>query len=231
MPPHTSSRRPLRRSAWSGVRVLITAGPTREWIDPVRYLSNAATGALGFALAKAATAAGAHVTLIAGPTHLAPPNVAAMHQVESADDMFAACKKFSRTADVIIMTAAVADVRPVKRAPQKLKKNRNGKFSLKSLPLEPTPDILHFLGEKRKKSQFLVGFCLESDHLITKAQQKMYDKRCNVMVANGIDALQPTPQRVIVLTTHGDLILLPALSKQQLAKRLLLHIAHARANH
>lgn len=162
------------------MNVLITAGGTREYIDPVRFLSNASSGRMGFALARAALRAGHRVTLVTAPTALKPPAQARMIPVISSNDMFRAVKTEFARCDCLIMAAAVADYTPLKKARKKLKKGED----LLTLSLKPTADILAWAGRHKKKGQMLVGFALEDKNLRTNAERKLKDKNLDLIIAN-----------------------------------------------
>lgn len=164
-------------------RVLITAGPTQEPIDPVRFLTNYSTGKMGYALAKAAKQLGAHVTLISGPTHLPRPSVDEFVPVQTTNDMFEAVHaRFDQT-DAVIKTAAVADFRPKNVAKQKVKKDKlAGNWAIE---LEANPDILKSLGE-RKSHQVLVGFAAETENIEANARAKIEKKQADLIVANDV---------------------------------------------
>jgi phosphopantothenoylcysteine synthetase/decarboxylase len=175
------------------MRFLITAGGTREYIDPVRFISNASSGRMGFALARAALRVGHRVTLIAAPTTLRPPSEAKVVEVESAAEMFAAVKKHFAECDCLIMAAAVSDYTPVKEAKAKIK--RTGR-SL-TIKLKPTVDILKWAGEHKKvkgekakgRRQIIVGFALEDKNLRERAEKKLKQKNLDMIVANSTSAV------------------------------------------
>jgi phosphopantothenoylcysteine decarboxylase/phosphopantothenate--cysteine ligase len=164
-------------------RVLVTAGPTREPIDPVRHLSNPSTGTMGFALAEAAAQRGAAVTLVAGPTGLATPPGVERVDVETADEMHAAATEHAAGADLVLMAAAVADYTPAAPSDAKLKKDRQNGDAL-VLRLHRTPDILAALGEKKPGGQRLLGFALETDDGPTHARRKLREKNLDWIVLN-----------------------------------------------
>jgi len=159
--------------------VLITAGPTREYIDPVRYISNKSSGKMGFEIAKAFAAKGAEVKLISGPIEISANDISTT-RIETAEQMRKAVLKHFGWADIVIMAAAVADYRPVEMSSQKLKKNKNS-FELQ---LERTPDILAELGQKKSNGQILVGFALETENLLENAYQKLQEKNLDLIIAN-----------------------------------------------
>jgi phosphopantothenoylcysteine decarboxylase/phosphopantothenate--cysteine ligase len=162
------------------VRFLITAGPTREPIDPVRYLSNRSSGKMGYAIAEAAIAAGHEVVLISGPVTVDRPRGAAVVPVSTTDQMFEAVQQQTRNCDVLVMCAAVADYKPVAVFTEKLKK-RDAKLSLE---LIPTRDILSSLPKTRK--YFVVGFAAETESIESNARKKLLKKNCDVIVANDV---------------------------------------------
>ncbi len=160
------------------MRFLITAGPTREPIDPIRYLSNRSSGKMGYAIAEAAIEAGHEVILISGPVALNRPHGAAVIPISTSDQMFDAVQQQTRNCDVLVMCAAVADYKPVAVFTTKLKK-RDAKLALE---LIPTRDILSSLPKTRK--YFVVGFAAETENIETNAQKKLLKKNCDVIVAN-----------------------------------------------
>lgn len=206
----------------SSYRIVISAGPTWEMIDPVRFLSNRSSGQLGYALARVAHAHGAKVTLISGPTALRPPHGVHVQQVVSAREMYRACMRAARTADIIIMTAAVADYRPTRLRRQKIKKR--GTTTRLTLELTRNPDILATLCRRRRRGQYIVGFALESEHLLRNARTKLRHKGCDCIIANAVPAIGTKRHRVTIIEQDGKTHPLPALSKIQLARRLWSYI-------
>ena len=166
----------------AGKKVLVTAGPTREKIDPVRFISNHSTGKMGYAVAKNAMLRGAEVTLITGKTSITPPPFVNVVNVISAQEMFEEAKKVYENQDIIIKTAAVADYRPVNPADNKLKK-KDGELSI---GLERTQDILMYLGENKKENQFICGFSMETENMIENSKEKLERKNLDMIVANNI---------------------------------------------
>jgi len=166
---------------YQDLRVLITAGGTREPLDPVRYISNRSSGKTGYALASAARRRGAEVTLISAPTCLPPPLGVELIKVETAREMLEACRKKFNEVDIVIKAAAVSDFEPAQREVHKIKKEEG----LPSIPLKKTPDILKELGGLKDK-QFIVGFCAESEDLVSNARRKLMDKNLDMVVANDI---------------------------------------------
>jgi phosphopantothenoylcysteine decarboxylase/phosphopantothenate--cysteine ligase len=166
----------------SGERVLVTAGPTQEPLDGVRYLSNMSSGKMGYALAEASRRRGARVVLVSGPTHLEPPAGAEVERVRTAEEMAQAVLRHFEKATVTLMAAAVADFRPAEVYPRKIKK-RDGVPTLK---LEPAPDILAMLAPRRRPGQVVVGFAAETENLLANAAAKLRDKRLDFIVANDL---------------------------------------------
>ena len=208
----------------SGLRVLVTAGPTQEALDPVRYLTNHSTGRMGYAIARAAAARGAWVTLVSGPTHLKKPACAETIDVVSAQDMFEAVTSRSAGQDIIIKAAAVADYRPAVRAEDKLKKS--GADDL-SLPLARTQDILAWLGEHRVPGQFLCGFSMETRDLIENSRKKLEKKRLDLIAANNLKdsgAGFGTTTNLLTLISREETVELPLMDKEDAAHALLDYI-------
>jgi phosphopantothenoylcysteine synthetase/decarboxylase len=167
------------------MRILITAGGTREYIDPVRFVANASSGKMGYALARAAIRAGHKVTLITTPTAQRPPGNAKLVNVETAAQMFEAVKKHLELSDCLIMAAAVADYTPARPAGTKIRKT--GKSI--TIKLKPTADILKWAASHKKKTQIVVGFALEDKALRARAQKKLKDKNLDMIVANSPAAI------------------------------------------
>ncbi|MBK7433658.1 MAG: bifunctional phosphopantothenoylcysteine decarboxylase/phosphopantothenate--cysteine ligase CoaBC [Chitinophagaceae bacterium] len=170
------------RNELSGKRVLVTAGPTQEMIDPVRYIGNHSTGKMGIAIAEEMLFRGASVTLILGPTYLSVNPAIKLVRVRSAEDMYLACDQVFPEMDIAVMTAAVADYRPLEQAPQKIKKTE----SALNLQLTRTKDILKSLGEKKKSNQFLAGFALETENEKANALKKLAEKNADMIVLNSL---------------------------------------------
>jgi phosphopantothenoylcysteine decarboxylase/phosphopantothenate--cysteine ligase len=198
------------------MRLLITAGPTREYFDPVRYLSNASSGKLGAALAVKAKAMGHHVTLVWGPAKVEPPEVDSLVRVVSAADMYEAVVARFDGCDAFIAAAAVCDYRPASRASAKLKKSEE-KITLE---LERTTDILAAMGKRRRK-QTLVGFCLETEDLQRRARHKLEAKQLDLVVANGPEAIGADRFDALLITATGGTQRLEAVSKDELAAKIL----------
>lgn len=203
-----------------GKRLLITAGPTHEAIDPVRYLANASSGKMGYALAKQAQRRGAEVVLISGPVSLSVPAGVELISVVSAQEMFVEAQKAFASSDVAILAAAVADWTPVKVSDHKLKKATE---PLDLIRLEQTPDILKTLSSERGQ-RIVVGFAAETDNLIEHAQHKLQHKGCNLIVANDVSRddsrFGSDTNRVTLVDAHGSEAL-PTLEKHEVANRIL----------
>ena len=205
-----------------GKKVLVTAGPTREALDPVRYLTNHSTGRMGYAIAQAAAARGAEVTLVSGPTELRRPGYMEVVEITSARDMFDAVTSRAADQDIIIKAAAVADYRPRTVADNKIKKS-DGDADL-ALPLERTDDILAWLGSHKKPGQILCGFSMETEHLLENSRKKLEKKNLDMIAANDLKeegAGFGTTTNVLTLITRDDTISLPLMTKTEDAHRLL----------
>ncbi len=204
----------------SGRKVLVTAGPTQEKLDPVRYISNHSTGKMGYAVAAAAVRRGADVTLVSGKVELTPPMGVQVVPVVSAADMAQAVKAAASEQDIIIKAAAVADYRPRVTADEKLKK----KDEELSVELERTEDILAWLGAHRRAGQILCGFSMETEHLLENSRVKLEKKKIDMIVANNLKqegAGFGTDTNVVTLFTKEKTEEFPMLSKEEVADRLL----------
>ena len=180
---------------------LITAGPTREPIDPVRYISNRSSGKMGYAIAEAALDVGHDVILISGPTNLAPPRNAKVVSVSTSDEMFEAVHQHADSSDVCVLCAAVADYKPAQVSPVKIKK-RDDEFSLE---LVPTRDILQSLGRRQNRKFLLVGFAAETDHLEANAKEKLRKKNCDIIVANDARiGMETDENELLILFRDGE---------------------------
>ena len=205
----------------AGETVLITAGPTREKIDPVRYLSNRSSGRMGYALAEAALRRGARVTLITGPTSLTPPGAAQVTRVESAEEMRQAVLKLLPEASIVIKTAAVSDYRPKAAAQQKIK--RTGPMTLE---LEPTADILAEISRHRK-SQVIVGFAAETQNALENARKKLASKSLDAIVVNDVSREGvgfDSDRNAVTIITHDEVVEIPETTKWDVAQRVLEHV-------
>jgi len=202
----------------SGETVLITAGPTRERIDPVRYLTNRSSGRMGYALAEAALRRGARVLLVSGPTAIAPPDAAEVTRVESTEEMRDAVLKLLSEASIVIKTAAVADYRPKAASEHKLK--RKGGMTLE---LEATPDILQELSRK-KGSQILVGFAAETDNVLENARQKLVAKNLDAIVVNDVSREGvgfDSDRNAVTIITRDEVVEIAETTKSEVAQRVL----------
>ena len=204
----------------SGKKVLVTAGPTQEKIDPVRYISNHSTGKMGYAIARAAMMRGAEVTLVSGKTDLTAPAGVHIVPVVSAADMAQAVKAAAPEQDIIIKAAAVADYRPAVTADEKIKK----KDDELSIALERTEDILAWLGAHRHEGQFLCGFSMETENMVENSRAKLEKKNIDMIVANNLKqegAGFGTDTNVVTLLTKDETVELPMMSKEEVADKLL----------
>lgn len=207
----------------AGKKVLITAGPTREAIDPVRYITNHSTGKMGYAIAKAAAYRGAEVTLVTGPVAIKPPMFVKVVPIESAEDMFQAVTGAAPEQDIIIKAAAVADYRPAVVGQDKIKKT-DGDMSI---ALERTKDILGWLGQHRTPGQFLCGFSMETRDMLENSRAKLARKNLDMIVANNLKvegAGFGTDTNVVTIITKDSEKELPKMSKEQVADELLTQI-------
>src|SRR6266849_6769380 len=202
----------------AGETVLITAGPTREKIDPVRYLTNRSSGRMGYALAEAALRRGARVLLVSGPTALTPPGAAETTNVESAAEMREAVMKLLPQSTIVIKTAAVADYRPKESATQKIK--RKGPMSLE---LEPTVDILAEIARSRE-SQIVIGFAAETQNVLDNARKKLTAKSLDAIVVNDVSREGvgfDSERNAVTIITHDEVIEVPETTKWDVAQRVL----------
>ncbi len=198
----------------TGKRVLVTAGPTQEKIDPVRYITNHSSGKMGYALAKTAMLRGAQVTLVSGKTALTPPLFVDFVSVTTAKEMFQAVTRVSGHQDIIIKAAAVADYRPSQVYDQKVKK-KEGEMAI---PLERTDDILSYLGEHKKEGQFLCGFSMETENMIENSRRKLEKKNLDMIAANNLKmegAGFQTDTNILTLITKEEEISLDKMTKEK----------------
>ena len=203
-----------------GLNVLVTAGPTQEALDPVRYITNHSTGKMGYAIAKAAAMRGAKVTLVSGPVEIAPPPFVEVVDVVSAEDMFKAVTSRSAKQDIIIKTAAVADYRPAVVATEKVKK-KDGDMSI---ALERTKDILAHLGANKRAGQFLCGFSMETENMLENSITKLVKKNLDMVIANNLKvegAGFGTNTNVVTIITRKGGEQLPLMSKDEVADKIL----------
>ena len=205
---------------FAGKRVLVTAGPTQEAIDPVRYMTNHSSGKMGYALARAAMLRGAEVTLVTGKTSIAPPPFVKVVEITSAKEMFDAVTAVSDRQDIIIKAAAVADYRPAQISDHKVKKEEGGL----TLALERTQDILQYLGDHKKQGQFLCGFSMETENMLSNSRAKLAKKHLDLIVANNLKqagAGFAGDTNIVTLITQEDEIPLKLMSKEEVAFRIL----------
>jgi len=206
--------------ALRGKRVVVTAGPTREPLDPVRYLTNRSSGKMGYALAEAAVRAGAETVLVSGPVGLTVPAGVRRVDVTTAEEMFEAVMKELPSSDIVIKAAAVADYTPMQKANRKIKKSGDQM----ALELKKTRDIAEEVG-KRKDGQFLVGFAAETDHVSDHAIDKLHRKRMDLVVANDVSqagaGFDGETNIVTVYDDQGEVLRLPQMSKTEVARRLM----------
>ena len=212
-----------------GLHVLITAGPTMEAIDPVRFISNHSTGKMGYALARVCRRRGAEVTLVSGKTNLGAPYGVTLVPVTSAQDMFEAVSSRAKEQDMIIKAAAVADYRPVTVAENKIKKSPGDM----SIALERTTDILAWLGEHRREGQVLCGFAMETEHMVEHAKEKLTGKHVDMIAANNVKVAGAgfgTDTNVVTLITEDGVEELAKMSKEEVASRIVDALLRIRGN-
>ena len=213
-----------REIAWekdlAGKKILVTAGPTQEAIDPVRYITNHSSGKMGYAIAKVAMLRGADVTLVSGRTAIEPPLFVKTVPVVTARDMYEAVTSVSDEQDVIIKAAAVADYRPVCVSSEKVKKS-DGQMSME---LERTDDILKYLGEHKRPGQFLCGFSMETQNMLSNSRAKLTKKNLDMVAANNVKTKGAGFQgdtNVLTLITQDEEVSLPLMSKEDAAAKIL----------
>ena len=202
-----------------GKKVLVTAGATREAIDPVRYISNHSTGKMGYALATVAARRGAEVVLVSGQTNLEVPLGVNCVKIGSAADMFEQVKKYSADQDIIIKAAAVADYTPVEVSCEKIKKQEGDS----SIALTRTSDILKWLGEHKKDKQFVCGFSMETENMLENSRKKLTKKNADMIVANNLrveGAGFGTDTNVVTMITPAECVDLPQMSKEEVAGKI-----------
>ena len=205
----------------AGMKVLVTAGPTQEAIDPVRYITNHSSGKMGYSIAKACALRGADVTLVSGRTSLEAPLFVNTVPVISAKDMYEEVTSRSAEMDIIIKAAAVADYRPCNVADEKIKKKDDDAMSI---PLERTDDILKHLGEHKKAGQFLCGFSMETQNMLENSKKKLQKKNLDMIVANNLKmqgAGFETDTNIVTMITEDQVFELELMSKEDVAFRLL----------
>ena len=205
----------------TGKKILVTAGPTREALDPVRFLTNHSTGKMGYAIARVAAARGADVTLVTGPTEIKKPGFVKVVPIESAREMYEAVTAASEEQDAIIKAAAVADYRPAHVSDEKIKKKDGDELSI---PVERTDDILAYLGSHKKPGQFLCGFSMETEHMLENSRKKLEKKNLDMIVANNLKVAGAgfgTDTNIVTLITKAGERQLEKMSKEQVADKLL----------
>jgi phosphopantothenoylcysteine decarboxylase/phosphopantothenate--cysteine ligase len=209
------------------VRFLITAGPTREPIDPVRYLSNRSSGKMGYAIAEAALANDHDVVLVSGPVAIDPPNGAQIVNVSTSDEMFDSVQKHLAACDVLVMCAAVADYKPAEIAPRKIKKSD----ARLSLELVPTRDILASIA-KQDRNFLVAGFAAETDDLEQNAWEKLREKKCDIIVANDVSnatiGMESDENEVTILFSNGEIRKISRAPKKNIARELVKIFTNAR---
>ena len=210
-----------------GLRILVTAGPTQEPLDPVRYLTNHSSGKMGYAIAHAAMLRGADVTLVSGPTALKYPPLVRTIPIVTAQEMFEAVTREAEHADIIIKAAAVADYTPETVADNKIKKSDSDL----SIPLRRTQDILGYLGTHRRPGQFLCGFSMETEHMLENSRKKLSKKNLDMIVANNVKDAGAGFQgntNVITMITQDSVTQLPLMDKEEAAHAILTEILSRR---
>lgn len=209
-----------------GKRVLVTAGPTQESIDPVRFITNHSTGKMGYAIAKMCMLRGAEVTLVSGPTSIAKPEFVHVVDVVTAKEMYEEVTKRAKDQDIIIKAAAVADYRPKSVSSEKMKKKDDDL----AIPMERTDDILKFLGEHKKEHQFLCGFSMETENMLENSRKKLEKKHLDMIVANNLKvegAGFAGDTNVVTIITGQEEVSLGKMTKEETALRILDEILKA----
>ena len=204
----------------AGKKILVTAGPTQESLDPVRYLTNHSTGKMGYAIARMAALRGAQVTLVSGPTSITPPPFVNVVKIKSAQDMFEAVAAHAPQADYIFKAAAVADYTPADYNDNKMKK-KDGDLSI---PLKRTQDILKYLGEHRSPGQIICGFSMETENMLENSRDKLYRKNVDMICANNLKVAGAgfgVDTNIITMITKDSVTELPLLSKEDAADAIL----------
>lgn len=212
--------RGVAKKDMEGKKLIVTAGPTQEAIDPVRFITNHSTGKMGYAIAERAALRGADVTLVSGPVSLNPPSGVKVVNIKSAEDMFNAVTSEYKTADIVIKAAAVADYRPAKVSGEKIKKE----LGMNVIELERTKDILQYLGEHKKEGQILCGFSMETENLMENSVKKLHKKNADMIIANSIKkdgAGFGTDTNVITIITENDAVAYPIMTKYEAADEIL----------
>ncbi|MGB9667775.1 MAG: bifunctional phosphopantothenoylcysteine decarboxylase/phosphopantothenate--cysteine ligase CoaBC [Thermosulfidibacteraceae bacterium] len=200
---------------FEGKRVLVTAGPTREHIDPVRFITNASSGKMGYSIARALSNRGAEVTLVSGPVNLKAPTKVKLIRVISAQEMFEkTIENFEKT-DIFVLSAAVADYRPKETREKKIKKEKE---ELKIIELIENPDIAKTIGKMKKDNQILVGFAAETENLVENAMRKMKEKNMDMIVANIVEeSMERDIAKITIINKRREVRVYPELSKEEIA--------------
>jgi len=203
------------------MNILITAGPTREFIDPVRFISNPATGRLGYLIARKAKKKGHNVFFVVGPCHLPPLKGVKTIEVVSAVEMKREVEKLFPSMDVLVMTAAVSDWRPAKKSSKKIKIKKRW-----TLKLVPNPDILKFVSGKKRKNQLVIGFALESTSILKNAREKLKEKKLDIIIANTVKNFGTSQNtgKIFMLYSDGKMINLSGYSKEKISTLLVKEI-------
>ncbi|MCR5213164.1 MAG: bifunctional phosphopantothenoylcysteine decarboxylase/phosphopantothenate--cysteine ligase CoaBC [Eubacterium sp.] len=210
-----------RNKDYAGKKVLVDAGPTQEAIDPVRFITNHSSGKMGYSIARIAAMRGAEVTLVSGPVNLDTPEGVKRIDVVSAQDMYAAMVKEAEDSDIIIMSAAVADYRPLEVAENKIKKS--GNEDMTSIALTRTSDILKTLGQSKRDGQIIVGFSMETENLIENSRKKLESKNADMICANSLKtegAGYQVDTNIVTMITKEDMESLPIMSKLEVADKI-----------
>ena len=206
-----------------GLRVIVSAGPTQEAIDPVRYITNHSTGKMGYEIAKAAVRRGAEVTLVSGNTSLPPVRFAENISVTSAQEMFDVFKSRFKNYDIIIKAAAVADYRPSHAADEKIKKT-DGDMNIE---LTRNPDIIKYMGQNRRDGQFICGFSMETQNMIENSRAKINKKNIDMIVANNLKQAGAgfgTDTNIVTIITNDEMLQLDKMPKEEVSNELLTFI-------
>lgn len=199
------------------MNILIAAGPTREYIDPIRFITNSSSGRQGFAIAEEAKRKGHNVILMIGPGTVQPPREIPLIHVVTAGEMLKSVLRYKDWMDVLVMTAAVSDWRAARKSRQKIKKKKE-----LNLRLVCNPDILSYVGKaKTKPGLILVGFSVDTGNLINNAKKKLKEKNLDIIVANPVDSFGAVTTESVIIDKTGTIMKLPQMSKKQLASRLL----------
>lgn len=208
-------------STLQGKTIVITAGPTREYLDPIRFISNRSSGKMGYALATEAKNRGAEVFLVSGPTELESPDGVIIQRIVSARDMLEAVKKHSSEADIFIFAAAVCDYRPDSTAPQKIKKSAGPMH----LPLALNPDIAAEISKSARSDQILVGFAAETQNLLESAREKLKEKKFKIIVANDVSTrrigMESDENEAVIINSEGKEFNVGPVHKRVMASRIL----------